>query len=358
MSGPPLSSSEGSVAPLPAPSSSRGAVLRGRLSLQVLGVYLALLLIWTGLAFASPYFLTVDNIRNIFVAASTLELVAAGLTIVMIAGEIDLSVAAMQAFGGSIAAVLIINHGVWWPLGIVLALSLCTLAGAVSGAVAVIGRLATFITTLAMLGIVQGTAFLLTGGQPVNEFPGGYSVVGNDLLGPIPIAVIVVVVVYLVLHLVLTQTEFGLRIFAVGGNRTAATRVGISEGRIIIAVLALSGFLAGLAGIILSSRLNAASGDYGGSDLLPVFAGVIIGGTSLTGGVGSLFGSFAGILIVVTINDGLTLLNVSQFWQQIVVGLMIMVAVLVDQAAKGYIDSGHALNTITRLLRPAARTER
>jgi ribose transport system permease protein len=316
-------------------------------------VYLALLLTWTGLTFASPYFLTVENIRNIFVAASTVALIAAGLTIVMIAGEIDLSVAAMQAFGGSVAAVLIIRQGVPWPVGVVAALALGTLAGAVSGVVAVIGRLATFITTLAMLGIVQGTAFILTDGQPVNEFPRGYSVVGNNLVGPVPIAVIVVVASYLVLQFVLTQTEFGLRIYAVGGNRTAATRVGISHGRMVVAVLALSGFLAALAGIILTSRLNAASGDYGGSDLLPAFAGVIIGGTSLTGGVGSLFGTFAGILIVVTINDGLTLLNVMQFWQQVAVGLIIMGAVLVDQAAKGYIDSAHGLSRIATLLRPA-----
>ena len=316
-------------------------------------MYLALLLTWTGLTFASPYFLTVENIRNIFVAASTVALIAAGLTIVMIAGEIDLSVAAMQAFGGSVAAVLIIRHGVPWPVGVVAALAVGTLAGAISGVVAVIGRLATFITTLAMLGIVQGTAFILTDGQPVNEFPSGYSVVGNNLVGPVPIAVIVVVAVYLVLHFVLTQTEFGLRIYAVGGNRTAATRVGISHGRMVVAVLALSGFLAALAGIILTSRLNAASGDYGGSDLLPAFAGVIIGGTSLTGGVGSLFGTFAGILIVVTINDGLTLLNVMQFWQQVAVGLIIMGAVLVDQAAKGYIDSGQGLSRIASLLRPA-----
>jgi ribose transport system permease protein len=339
-------SSDGAGAASAAEPASRRLAFRGRVSLQVLGVYLALLLTWTGLAFASPYFWTVENIRNIFVAASTLALIGAGLTIVMIAGEIDLSIAAMQAFGGSVAALLIIRHGVPWPIGMALALGIGTLAGALSGAIAVIGRLATFITTLAMLGIVQGTAFILTGGQPVNEFPGGYSIIGNNLVGPVPIAVIVVVVVYLVLHFVLNQTEFGLRIYAVGGNRTAATRVGISHGRVVVAVLALSGFLAALAGIILSSRLNAASGDYGASDLLPAFAGVIIGGTSLTGGVGSLFGSFAGILIVVTINDGLTLLNVMQFWQQVAVGIIIMGAVLVDQAAKGYIDSGQALSKI------------
>lgn len=330
----------------------RRRVLRGRFSLQVLGVYVALALTWLALALTSPYFLTVQNIRNVFVAASTLALIGAGLTIVMIVGEIDLSVAAMQAFAGSIAALLIINKGVSWQLGIVLALALGTFASVVSGVVAVVGRLPTFITTLAMLGIVQGTAFILTEGQPVNGFPSGYSVLGNDLVGPVPISVIVVVAVYLVVQFVLTQTEFGLRLYAVGGNRTAATRVGISHGRTIITALAVSGFLGSLAGIVLTSRLDAGSGDYGGSDLLPVFAGVIIGGTSLTGGVGSVVGTFGGILIVVTINDGLTLLNVTQFWQQVAVGVIIMGAVLIDQAAKGYIDSGPAVGFVAQFLRP------
>jgi ribose/xylose/arabinose/galactoside ABC-type transport system permease subunit len=322
---------------------SRLATVRHRVNAQVLGVYLALALSWIALSIASPYFLTVDNIRNVFVSASTLALIGAGLTMVMIAGEIDLSVGAMQAFAGSIAAEFIITQGLPWPLGIVLALAFGTVAGAISGIVAVIGRLDTFITTLAMLGIAQGTGFLLTGGQPLNGFPKHYSVIGNGLVGPVPVAVIIMVVAYVVLHVVLTQTEFGLRIFAVGGNRSAAVRVGIPSGRIVVAVLALSGFLAAVAGIILTSRLDAGSGDYGGADLLPAIAGVIIGGTSLRGGVGSLAGTFAGVLIVATINNGLTILNVQQFWQQVVVGIIIMCAVLIDQAAKGYISVGGGL---------------
>lgn len=319
---------------------TRFRAARRRVNGQVLGVYLALAVAWIALSIASPYFLTVDNIRNIFVSASTLALIGAGLTLVMIAGEIDLSVGAMQAFAGSIAAEFAITQGLPWPVAILLALAFGTLAGAISGFVAVIGRLDTFITTLAMLGIAQGTGFLLTGGQPLNGFPSDYSVIGNGLVGPVPVAVIIMLVAYVVLHVLLTQTEFGMRIYAVGGNRSAAVRVGIPTGRIVITVLALSGFLAAVAGIILTSRLDAGSGDYGGADLLPAIAGVIIGGTSLTGGVGSLVGTFAGVLIVATINNGLTILNVQQFWQQVVVGVIIMCAVLIDQAAKGYISIG------------------
>jgi ribose transport system permease protein len=324
----------------PAQRESRVRAARRRVNAQVLGVYVALAVSWIALSIASPYFLTVDNIRNVLISASTLALIGAGLTIVMVAGEIDLSVGAMQAFAGSIAATFIVTHGLPWPVGILLALAFGTLAGAISGVVAVIGRLDSFITTLAMLGIAQGTGFLLTGGQPVNGFPSDYGYIGNGLVGPIPIAVIIMLVAYVVLHVLLTQTEFGMRVYAVGGNRSAAVRVGIPSGRIVITVLAISGFLAAVAGIILTSRLDAGSGDYGGADLLPAIAGVIIGGTSLTGGVGSLVGTFAGVLIVATINNGLTILNVQQFWQQVVVGIIIMFAVLIDQAAKGYISVG------------------
>jgi ribose transport system permease protein len=191
-----------------------------------------------------------------------------------------------------------------------------------------------------MMGIVQGVAYVLTSGQPVDGFPHGYTILGTGLVGQVPIAVIVVAGVYVVLHFMLTQTRFGLNIYAVGGNSSAAQRVGISSNGVIIAVLALSGFLASVAGIMLTSRLNAGSGDYGGSDLLPAIAGVIIGGTSLRGGVGSLVGTLGGVLVVETINDGLTLLNVSQFWQQVAVGVIIMLAVLVDQTARGYFASG------------------
>lgn len=316
------------------------AHLAGRGHLQLVGVYLAVAIAWIALTVSSPYFLTLNNVRNLLVASSTVALLAAGLTLVMIAGEIDLSFAAMQAFAGSLAAVLVITHGLPWIIGAVVAVVLGTCAGIISGVVTVAGKLATFVTTLAMMGIVQGVAYVLTSGQPVDGFPHAYTVLGTGLVGQVPISVIVVAGVYVVLHIVLTQTRFGLNIFAVGGNSSAAERVGISPGRVIIAVLALSGFLASVAGIMLTSRLNAGSGDYGGSDLLPAIAAVIIGGTSLKGGVGSLVGSLGGVLMVETINDGLTLLNVSQFWQQVAVGVIIMVAVLVDQTTRGYFASG------------------
>jgi len=320
------------------PAQDRLTRLRApRASIQVVGVYVALAVLWIVFGFKAPYFFTVQNVINLLTIASTLSLIAAGLTIVLIAGEIDLSFAAMQAFAGSVAAVVIINHGVWWPLGMVIAVAIGTLAGIVSGVVTVIARLQTFITTLAMLGIVQGTAYLLTNGQPVAGFPSGYQVLGTKEIGPFPLSLFVVAGFYVVLYILLNHTVFGLQVHAVGGNRAAAAAVGISWRKVVIGVLGLSAFLASISGLIITARLGAGSGSYGADDLLPAVAGVIIGGTSLTGGVGTLVGTFGGIMIVVTINNGLVLLNVNQFWQQVVVGLIIMAAVIIDQVTRGYV---------------------
>jgi ribose transport system permease protein len=312
---------------------------RSHANWQVLGVYAALFILCLVLTILSPYFFTGPNLLNLLIAGSTLSLIGAGLTIVLIAGEIDLSFGAMEAFVGSLAALIIIKGGVPWPVGILVAIVIGVLAGAVSGLVSVFARLPTFITTLAMMGILQGAAFLLTNGQPVAGFPNAYTVIGTGKLGSFPLAIAIVLICYVGLHIMLNHTVLGQKIYAVGGNRQAAIAVGIHWRRIVVFVLALSAFLAAVSGIVITARLDAGSGNYGAEDLLPTVAGVIIGGTSLTGGVGSLVGTFGGIMIVVTINDGLTLLNVSQFYQQVAVGVIILAAVLIDQGTRGYLRS-------------------
>jgi ribose/xylose/arabinose/galactoside ABC-type transport system permease subunit len=306
---------------------------------QLFGVYGALAVMWVFLIITAPYFFTSLNILSIFVSASTVSLISAGLTIVLIAGEIDLSFAAMEAFVGSIVALLIVQPRIPWPLAIVIGLAIGAFAGMVSGFVTVVARLPTFITTLAMMGILQGTAFLLTNNMPVTGFPDSYAFIGTADVGPIPVALFIVAIAYAALWFMLNHTVFGLHIYAVGGNRAAAAAVGISFSRVVIGVLVVCAFTAAISGIILTSRLGAGSGAYGSADLLPAIAGVIIGGTSLSGGVGTLAGTFGGIMIIETINDGLTLLNVSQFWQQIAVGVIIMLAVIVDQVARGYLNA-------------------
>jgi len=329
----------GSVELAPPPRSERRLGIN-RSSFQIVGVYGALFLFWIILGFASPHFLTVSNITNVLVQASTLAIVAAGLSLVLISGEIDLSFATIPALVGSIAAVLMVQADLPWQLAALIAIAAGVLAGIISAVVSIAAKLPTFITTFAMMGIAQGVALLLTDGSPVSGFPDGYNFFGRTRIGPIPVPVIIMGLVYAVLHVMLTRTRLGLKLFAIGGSRAAAVSAGISWERMVVAVLAIAGFLAAITGIIVTSRLGAGSGTYGAENLLPVVAGVMIGGVSLFGGRGNLIGTLGGVLIIVTIYNGLVLMNVNPFWQQVVVGVIILGAVLIDQWAKGHLSKG------------------
>jgi len=298
-------------------------------------IFLALAILWTGLAFASPYFFTQQNILNILLQSSTVGILAAGVTVVLIAGEIDISVASVQALAATVAATVIITHGGSVVLGIAAGIAVAILCGSVNGYVTIYARVPSFIVTLAMLGIAQGAAFLVTGGQAIGEFPRAYTVIGQGKVGPIPVPVIIAGVVYLLLHLLLAQTAFGVNIYAIGGSRNASRLVGLRVERTIMAVFVLCGALAGLSGLILSARLDAAHGSFGASDLLDAIAAVVIGGTSLFGGSGTVVGTLGGVIIISTIRNGLVLLNVEAFWTQVVVGVVILAAVMLDQVFKG-----------------------
>jgi ribose/xylose/arabinose/galactoside ABC-type transport system permease subunit len=298
-------------------------------------IFLALAILWTGLAFASPYFFTQQNLLNILLQSSTVGILAAGVTVVLIAGEIDISIASVQALSATVAATLIITHGGPVALGMAAGVAVATLAGAVNGYTTVYARIPSFVVTLATLGIAQGAALLVTGGDSVGGFPHAYTVLGQGKVGPVPVPVIIAGTVYLLLHLLLSQTSFGVNVYAVGGSRNASRLVGLRIERTIMSVFVISGALAGLSGLILSARLDAAHGTFGASDLLDAVAAVVIGGTSLFGGSGNVIGTLAGVIIISTIRNGLVLLNVEAFWTQVVVGIVILVAVMLDQIFKG-----------------------
>ncbi len=298
-------------------------------------IFIALALLWTALAFASPYFFTQQNILNILLQSSTVGILAAGVTLVLIAGEIDISVASVQALAATVSATVIITHDGSVALGIAAGILVAVVAGSLNGYATIYARIPSFIVTLAMLGIAQGAAFLVTGGQAIGEFPHSYGVLGQGKVGPVPVPVIIAGAVYLVLHLLLSQTPFGLNVYAVGGSRNASRLAGLRIERTIMTVFVISGALSGLAGIILSARLDAAHGSFGASDLLDAVAAVVIGGTSLFGGAGGVIGTLGGVVIISTIRNGLVLLNVEAFWTQVVVGGVILVAVLLDQMFKG-----------------------
>ncbi len=301
---------------------------------RLTGLVLALLIIGLIFTLKSPFFLTQKNLYNILLQASNVSIIAAGLTVVMIAGEIDLAIGSLEALGGAVAAVVIIRAGVPAALGVAIALLATVFAGLVSGFITAKLRVVSFISTLAMLGIAQGVAFLLTNGQAVARFPASYRAIGTGTIAGFPGAAVLAIGVFVVLHLLLTQTRLGVHIYAVGGNTESAALAGIKPGRIKLIVLMASGLTAGIGGLILSARLDAGNGLFGAGDLLGAVAAVVIGGTSLFGGSGHVPGTVVGVLIIATINNGMVLLNIPDFWQQIVIGCIIVASMVVDQLAK------------------------
>jgi ribose/xylose/arabinose/galactoside ABC-type transport system permease subunit len=301
------------------------------------GLAVALVLIGLFFNVETQYFGTLANFYNILLQAANLAIVAAGLTLVILVGEIDLSVGSVEALAGSVAAILMINSHVPVVPGVICALLAAVLIGFINAFLTTKMKVVSFITTLAMLGIAEGVANILTHGQAIEGFATSYQKIGQATIGrngfPVP-AVIAVVVIGLI-YFMLSHTRLGAHMFAVGGSREAAAYAGIRPARIKTIAFVIGSLTAGIGGVILSARLNAGNGLFGQGDLLSAVAAVVIGGASLSGGVGSVVGTTIGVLIIATIEDGLVLLNVPDFWQQIVVGGFIVGAVMVDQIAKG-----------------------
>ncbi|MFN8224629.1 MAG: ABC transporter permease [Gaiellales bacterium] len=315
-------------------STARTLLDRASGSYRAVGTLVALGAIWLFFALKSEYFFTRENIFGIFLQASNVGIIAAGLTVVLIAAEIDLSIGSLQALSGSVAAVVIIQHGhnIW--VGILAGLGATVLCGFISGLLTWKLKIVSFISTLAMLGIAQGAAFILTNATAIAGFGETYGKIGTATIRGFPAAAVIAIVVFVVLHVMLTRTRLGLQIYAVGGNAEAAGYAGINAGRVKLVTLMISGLTGGIGGLILSARLDAGNGLFGANDLLAAVAAVVIGGTSLFGGVGSVVGTAIGVVMIASINNGLILMNIPDFWQQIVVGCMIVAAMAVDQLTK------------------------
>jgi ribose/xylose/arabinose/galactoside ABC-type transport system permease subunit len=301
------------------------------------GLILALVVTCVIFTVESSYFLTIANFYNILLQAANLAIVAAGLTVVILVGEIDLSIGSVEALTGSVAAILMINAHFGTVPGVACALLAAIIVGYVNAFLTTKMRVVSFITTLAMLGIAEGLANILTHGQAIEGFPSGYQKIGQATIGPngFPVPTVIAIVTIVVLYLLLAQTRLGKHMFAVGGSPEAARFAGIRPARVKTIAFIICSFCAGIGGIILSARLNAGNGLFGQNDLLSAVAAVVIGGASLSGGVASVAGTTIGVLLIATIEDGLVLLNVPDFWQQIVVGAFIVGAVMIDQLAKG-----------------------
>lgn len=306
-------------------------------SLRELGIFAAFVIIMVILMILSPNaFARPANLINILKQASINGILAAGMMYVIISGGIDLSVGSIVALSGVIAASF--AHPGEYPLIVpfVLAVAAGALVGLLNGIGVAYGNIPPFIVTLGTMTIVRGVALIAANGQPVFNVTKEFEkIAGGFVFGIVPNLVVYFVVITLVLAFILTRTIFGRRVYAIGGNETAARVSGINVEGIKVAVYTLCGFLAGIAGILLASRIISGNPTSGQAYELDAIAAVIIGGVSMSGGAGKWYGTVIGALLIAVISNGLDILNVSSHFQLIIKGLIIIVAVLIDIKGKG-----------------------
>lgn len=290
-------------------------------------------------AYRWPTFLLSANLRNVANQIAVIALVAIGMTLVIIAAGIDLSVGSLIALSAVFAGWLITQFGgesassMTMILASLAAIALCGATGAFSGAVITRFNIPPFIATLAMMQVAAGVAYIISEGKPIYQIPQNFTTLGrgvDPLLG-IPYAVILMVVLYAIAHVVMSRTVYGRYIYAVGGNAEAARLAGIRVKGVIFSVYVIAGILAGLGGIVLASQLKSGAPTYGLSYELYVIAAVVVGGTSLSGGEGKILGTLIGAFIIAVIQNGMNLTNVESYTQKVILGLVILGAVLLDR---------------------------
>lgn len=303
--------------------------------LKKLGPTLALLALIIFVTILNPSFIRLGNILNLLRQVSVNALIAFGMTFVIITAGIDLSVGSILALSSALTAGMIMS-GIPTSLALILGVLIGGVFGFVNGFFIAKGQVAPFIATLATMTIYRGLTLVYTGGNPISNFDAGLSlqILGRGSYFGVPIPVIVMVIVFAILFVLLHKMTFGRKVYGVGGNEEAAHIAGIRTDRVKMWVYTISGMMSALAGLILVSRLNSAQPTAGTSYELDAIAAVVIGGTSLSGGKGRLFGTLVGALIIGTLNNGLNILGVSSFYQQVIRGIVILIAVLLDRGDK------------------------
>jgi ribose transport system permease protein len=290
--------------------------------------YIGLLIVFTLL---TPFFFTLRNMMAIGSNIAFMGLMAAAGTPLIIAGGLDLSVAAIAGLVGVLLAVLHGDIGINIWIAALAALALGAFIGSINGFFATRLKLNPLIVTLGMMSIVSGAALILTGGLTKPLMVPGFNWIGSGRIFDIPVPPILMIITYIVLSIVLRRTRFGRFVYASGGNAEASRLIGLPVERVQMILYIISGVSGAVAGIILAAMLGAAAPNAASTHLLTVIAAIILGGTSLYGGRGSVWGTLLAVLILGTLNNGLTLLDVSSFWQDVTRGLVLMLAVSLDQ---------------------------
>ncbi len=294
-----------------------------------LGILLGFAAVYIVFSLLDHEFLSVSNLTAVALQSSINAIIAIGMTLVIVTAGIDLSVGSIAGLASVVAATVMLTHG--FVPGVVAGLAAGLVAGAVNGLLIARVGLAPFIVTLGTLTLFRGAALVYTSGQPIYSIPAGFRSVFAGSIGPIPTPVIIAIVVAVIFDFVLRRTSFGEHIIAIGGNEEAARLCGVAVGPVKALVYVIAGALAALGGFVLVARIGAAEPIGGTGYELDAIAATVIGGTSLFGGVGTIGGTIVGALILGGLRNGLTLLNVQSFWQQVASGIVIIIAVSIDK---------------------------
>jgi ribose transport system permease protein len=300
-----------------------------------LTVFIAYVLIFIVFSIISPFFLSIKNITNIFLYSSVIGISAAGMTMVLLSGGLDISVGSI--FGlSAITAGLTTNFTGSTTLGILAGLSTGIICGFINGMLITRLKINPLITTLATLSILRGATMLLVNGLAVIISVKSFKTLGRKyLFGSLPISVLITILLFIFIGLLLYYAPYGRKIYSIGGNAEASRLAGINVANMRLSVYSINGLLAGLSGVILASQTGAAIPTGGTGAELDVIGAVILGGVSMQGGKGKVIGAFFGVLILATLQNGLTLMNVSSFWQLVAKGFVLLFAVILDVARGG-----------------------
>jgi ribose transport system permease protein len=308
-----------------------GANTRVKSFLKKYRLILILVLMAVISSLISEHFLSLNNFLNIIRQISMVAIIAVGSTVIIVNGGIDLSVGSVAAFSGVLFAGLMANNGLPMITAILITLAVGAVVGLLNGGVMVSFSVPPFIVTLATMYIFRGLAYIYTGGgYPISNVPKNFDILGRGYIGYIPVPIVIMVLIFVIFIWFLNYTKYGLYIYCVGGNETASKLFGVNVKLVKIVAYVMGGALASLGGIILASRLNSGQPAAGENFLFMAITATILGGTSLTGGEGSLVGTLLGAVILGLLSNILTLKNVNYFYQLVVQGLVLMAAVILD----------------------------
>ncbi len=301
--------------------------------IRKMGPLLGLVLLSGAMALLSDRFLDVNNLLNVARQVSINAIISVGMTMVILTGGIDLSVGSTVALAGSVTAGLL-TAGQGMSTAILAGLLIGVVLGCFNGLLITRANVPPFIATLGTMTAARGFTLVYTDGRPITGMDDAFRFLGGGYIAGIPVPVVLMVIVFAAAYVVLRQTKFGRYVYAIGGNEEAARLSGIHTKKILLSVYSIAGLLAGFSGIIMASRLNSAQPTAGVSFELDAIAAVVLGGTSLSGGMGTIGGTLIGALIIGILDNGLNLLNVSSFYQQVAKGAVILLAVIVDNRRK------------------------